>query len=144
MTTPASTNDTPLEKLTDSGLVLADATQDIRGRKVVDTSGVQIGHASALFIDEGERKVRMIEVRVGDVLGIGGHHVLLPVDAVTKVDAHEVHVNQTRAHVLQSPAYDPEIIVPPERDYWSPYYGYYGYQPYWGSGYLYPRNGIWP
>ena len=142
--TPNTVNDSPLEKLTDSGLVLADSAQDIRGRKVVDSSGVTIGHVSALFVDQGERKVRMIEIRVGDVLGIGGHHILLPVDAVTNVEAHEVRVNQTRAHAIASPSYDPEIIVPPERDYWSPYYGYYGYQPYWSHGYLYPSNGIWP
>jgi sporulation protein YlmC with PRC-barrel domain len=137
-------NNTPLEKLKDAGLELADRSQDIRGRKVVDASGTDIGHVSGLFIDEGERKVRMLEVSAGGFLGVGDHHVLVPVEAITSVEKDQVHVNETRDRVIHSPAYNPQIVEPPTNDFWGPYYGYYGMSPYWGSGYRYPNFGMWP
>jgi sporulation protein YlmC with PRC-barrel domain len=139
----AQSNDAKLEKPRDSDLVLAEGSQDIRDRKVLDSEGTAIGHVSALFVDEPERKVRMIELRVGDVLGLGGTHVLLPVDAITEVTRHEVRVDQTRDRVINSPAYDPKLILR-ERNDWNSYYGYYGYSPYWNTGYRYPDFGIWP
>jgi sporulation protein YlmC with PRC-barrel domain len=143
MKSTALPNTTPLEKLRDTGLELADPLQDIRGRKVVDADGTDIGHISGLFIDEGERKVRMLEVRVGGFLGVGDHHVLLPVEAITAVAKHEVRVNESRDRLVHSPAYNPELIDAPENDFWGPYYGYYGMAPYWGNGYLYPNFGRW-
>lgn len=138
MTQKASTNNISLEKLKDSGLELADPSQDIRGRSVVDPSGALIGYVSGLFIDEQERKVRMLEVRVGDFLGIGGQHVLCPVDAITTVTEDQVKVNQTRERVVQSPAYDPEIVTSPNNHDFFPYYGYYGFSPFWNAGYQNP------
>lgn len=133
------TTNTELEKLTETGLALEDSTQDIRNRKVVDAQGEDIGHVSNLFIDQGERKVRMLEVRAGGFLGLGDRHFLLPVDAITSVAKDEVRVNQTRERIVHSPAYDPTLIVAPTQQYLDPYYGYYGLLPYWGSGYLYPH-----
>jgi len=128
-----------LEKLSDTDLTLAAPEQDIRGRDVVDLRGTKIGHISELFIDEDERKVRMLEIRVGGFLGIGDRHFLLPVDAITKVDEDAVHVNETRERIVHSPIYDPTLIVAPTPASWEPFYGYYGLSPYWGAGYLYPN-----
>lgn len=130
---------TELEKLSDTSLTLGDPAQDIRNRKVVDAHGEDIGHVSALFIDQDERKVRMLEVRAGGFLGLGDRHFLLPVDAITSVTKGEVHVNQTRERIVHSPVYAPTLIEAPTQKYWEPYYGYYGLSPYWGSGYLYPH-----
>ena len=80
----------------------------------------------------------MLEVRAGGFLGLGDRHFLLPVGAITSISAGEVHVNQTRERVAGSPAYDPAIIVARTRNDWEPYYGYYGYLPYWGSAFTYP------
>lgn len=138
MSQPRTTN-TELEKLKDTGLELADSAQDIRNCKVVDAHGEDIGHVSALFIDQDQRKVRMVEVRAGGFLGLGDRHFLLPVDAITSVTKSEVHVNQTRERIAHSPAYDPRLIEKPTQQYWEPYYGYYELSPYWGSGYMYPH-----
>jgi sporulation protein YlmC with PRC-barrel domain len=132
------TTNTELEKLSDTDLALADVDQDIRGRKVVDRNGEDIGHVSNLFIDTGERKVRMLEVRAGGFLGLGDRHFLLPVDAITSVGKDDVHVDQTREHILNSPVYDPSLIELPDHEYWEPFYGYYGLPPYWGNAYTYP------
>jgi hypothetical protein len=91
-----------------------------------------------LFIDQIERKVQLLEVRAGGFLGLGDRHFLLPVSAITSVTKGEVHVNQTREHIVGSPVYDPALIVAPTREYWGQYYGYYGMSPYWGSGFMYP------
>ena len=127
-----------LVKLRDTDLVVGDASQDIRGRKVLDRHGEEVGHVSDLFIDPEQRKVRMLEIRTGGFLGIGERHALLPVDALTRVTAHDVHVNETRERVAQSPVYDPTLIVEPDAHAWEPFYGYYGLPPYWTGSGIYP------
>ena len=129
---------TELAKLSETDLILADFTEDIRGRKVVDSNGEDMGHVGALFIDRDERKVRLLEIRAGGFLGIGDRHFLLPVEAITELAKNEVHINQTRDRVVNSPAYDPELEVAPTPEYLGPYYGYYGMSPYFGSGSMYP------
>lgn len=133
------TTNSEIEKLSDTGLELEDSAQDIRNRKVVDVHDEDVGHVSALFIDRVERKVRMLEISGGGFLGFGDHHFLLPVDAITSVDKDQVRIDQTRERVVGSPAYDPALIDAPTREYWEPFYGYYGLSPFWGSGYMYPR-----
>ncbi len=127
-----------LQKLDDTGLILDDDAQDVRGRKLIDQHGETIGHVSNLFIDADERKVRLLEVRAGGFLGIGDRHFLVPADAVTSVEKDAVHVNETRERILHSPVYNPHLVQAPTREYWEPFYGYYGLSPYWGTGYLYP------
>jgi len=112
--------DIALEKLSETGLEISDPDFDIRGRKVIDRSGAEVGHVSSLFIDEDKRKVRMLEIRAGGFLGIGERHVLLPVDAITSVSKHDVHVSETRERIVHSPVYDPTLIETPTRDLWEP------------------------
>jgi sporulation protein YlmC with PRC-barrel domain len=140
MKQPEPPGNRALENLSDSNLILADPELDIRGRKVVDRHGAEVGHVSDLFIDEGERKVRMLQIRTGGgFLGIGDRHVLLPVDAIATIAKDAVHINQSREQVVKSPAYDPALLEAPTPQFWEPYYGYYGIMPYWGSGYMYPQ-----
>jgi sporulation protein YlmC with PRC-barrel domain len=131
-------NNPALDRLSDTGLTLSDPSQDIRGRKVVDRHGADIGHVSGLFVDEDERRVRMLEIRAGGFIGIGERHFLLPVDAIMKIGKDEVRVSETRERIVHSPMYDPTLIKAPTREHWEPFYGYYGLSPYWGDGYMYP------
>ena len=126
-------------KLRDSGLGFADPKEDIRGRKVLDKNGETIGEVDALFVDEQENKVRFLRVASGGFLGIGREHSLIPVDAITRIDDKHVHLDQTRDKVAGAPAYDPDLTAERHDDYWGGVYGYYGYGPYWGPGYMYPR-----
>jgi len=135
-------NDHALTKFSDSDLVLEDDRLDIRGRKVIDAAGKAIGHVRALFIDDAAKKVRLLEIAGGGFLGIADQHFLLPIDAVTKVTATLVYVNESGARVLSSPAYDPTLIQPYNRQYWEPFYGYYGRAPYWDADYRYPNYPI--
>lgn len=129
---------TTLVRLGDSDLTVANEDDDVRGRKVIDRNGEETGKVDGLLIDEAERKVRFLEVGSGGFLGMGKEQVLIPVDAVVRVDDESVHINKDREHVASAPGYDPELMPVPERPYLENVYGYYGLVPHWGAGYMYP------
>jgi sporulation protein YlmC with PRC-barrel domain len=131
--TPDTDNDV-LVKLTDVNLTVSDPNQDIRNRKVIDQDKESIGYVSGLFIDQDERKVRMLQVAAGGFLGLGERHFLIPVEAISSITPDAVRINQTRERIVNSPAYDPKLDQIRSRAFWEPYYGYYGYAPYWGGG----------
>jgi len=125
-----------LVKLGDTDLTVADPAEDVRGRRVADRNGDEIGTVDALMTDERENRVRFLRVGAGGFLGLGERKFLIPVDAVTRVDRDHVHVDQTRERVVGSPAYDPDLTY--DDVYYDDLYGYYGYAPFWGPGYVYP------
>jgi sporulation protein YlmC with PRC-barrel domain len=122
-----------LVRLADAGLTVA-PEQDIRGLEVVDREGVDLGRVDDLFVDEGENRVRFFELGSGGFLGIGEDRRLVPVDAVDRV-GEKVHISTTRAQVATSPGYDPDVE---QVNYFGDLYGYYGFGPFWGAGYVPP------
>lgn len=124
-----------LHTIGDDKLMTADPAQDVRGRSVLDKAGEDIGHVDDLLVDDREHKVRFLRVAAGGFLGLGEAKFLIPVDAITKVEDKAVHVDRTRDHVARGPRYDPTLMDEP---YLNSVYGYYGYGPWWGAGYLYP------
>ena len=112
-------SDTALEELKNTKLTLDDPLQDIRGRKVIDQNGEAVGHVDALFIDEEERKVRMLKVRAGGFLGLGDRYFLLPAEMITSIERDEVRVNETRERIVNTPAYDPNLTVTPIPNTWK-------------------------
>lgn len=126
-----------LVRLSDVGETVADKDADVRGRKVIDQNGEDLGTIDALLVDDGERKVRFIEVASGGFLGLGEKKSLIPIDAITKITAHEVHIDQVKGHVAGAPHYDPEFVN--KMPFFADTYGYYGYGPFWGPGYAYPE-----
>jgi sporulation protein YlmC with PRC-barrel domain len=127
---------TQLVSITDSELTLADPEADIRGRKVVDASGEQIAEVDDLLVDEGEKKVRLVRIAWGGVMGLGQSKALIPVDAIVRITGDTVHVDRERERLAKAPAYDPALV---SEQYLHDLYGYYGYTPFWNSGYVYPR-----
>jgi hypothetical protein len=49
---------------------MAHGAEDIRGRQMLDTAGESIGEIDALFEDEAEQKVRLLQVMSGASLGL--------------------------------------------------------------------------
>ena len=133
------TKTTVLVKLSESGLILENHNQDIRGREVFDKHGEKIGRITDLFIDADERKIRMIAIRSGGFLGMGDRHFLVPIHAIAEITNKEVHLNQTHERLLGSPVYDPSLQDEPTEESVEPFYGYYGLSPYGSHGYLYPE-----
>jgi len=124
-----------LLKLSDTDMTLATAAEDIRGRKVVDVSGEDVGDVDDLMIDDTEKKVRFIRVASGGFLGMGATKILIPVDAINQIKDDKVVVSHDRQKISGAPAYDPDVVDEP---YYNNLYGYYGYRPFWGAGYMYP------
>lgn len=124
-----------LTRLSDSGLQLADERQNLTGREVMDAGGKSIGEVDYLFIDEKERKVRFLSVASGGFLGMGHEKLLIPVESIQRVEQQIVKINRSGSDISAAPKYDPELSSQPD---WAEAYGYYGYHPYWATGYIYP------
>lgn len=122
--------------LSDTDLTVADPAEDVRGRDVVDSTGEKIGTVDDLALDDAENRVRFLRVAHGGFLGIGEDHFLVPVDAVTRIDENNVHVNRQRKDLGDVPGYRPDLAEKP--DYYEGVYGWWGYGPYWAPGYAYP------
>ncbi len=112
------------------------AAADIRGRKVKDKDGKDLGKVHDLLIDDQEHKARFLLVEHGGFLGLGETKSFIPVEAITKITADDVFIDHTRDHVAEAPPYDPEFID--DRSYHGRVYGHYGYTPYWGVGFTDP------
>ncbi|MCC6239381.1 MAG: PRC-barrel domain-containing protein [Phycisphaerales bacterium] len=132
MATPTGAN---LLRLSETQLGLANPDEDIRGRRVVDRDGKDIGKIEALLIDDQERKVRFLQVVSGGFLHIGRSRLLIPVDVIQSITPDKVQIDRTREHVAGAPPYDPVITEDPD---WQAYYAYYGAAPFWAPGYMYP------
>lgn len=129
------TNRATLIKLSDTNLTPADPATDIRGRTVFDASGEEVGEVDDLLIDEKERHVRFLQVASGGFLGMGATKILIPVEAISRMDSAHVYIDQTREHLAEAPTYAPELV---EDHFYENLYTYYGYSPYWIGGGIYP------
>jgi sporulation protein YlmC with PRC-barrel domain len=116
-----------LVRLSDSGLVLEDLAQDVRGLDVYDEDGDQIGTVEDIYADAEERKVRFLDVGAGGFLGLGERRFLIPVEAVSEVREDRVVVDQKRQRVADSPLFDADVV--PQPPYQDELYKYYGYLP---------------
>ena len=125
-----------LIRLSDTGQTVADPAADVRGRRVHDSTGEEVGKVEDLLIDDEERRVRFLRVGAGGFLGLGKDHFLVPVDAITSVEQESVTVSRDRARLQDVPVYDPELAEDPA--YYANVYGWWGYGPYWAPGYTYP------
>jgi sporulation protein YlmC with PRC-barrel domain len=124
-----------LIKLSDTNLTLADSSADVRGRQVLDSSGAGVGEVEDLLIDESERHVRFLQITSGGFLGLGATKLLIPVEAIERLETEHVRINQSREHLANAPQYDPELV---EDDLYENLYTHYGYSPYWMGGGIYP------
>lgn len=132
---------TALVHLSRTDLTLADPGDDVRGRHIHDVAREDLGVVEDLLIDPDQRRVRMLVIATGGLLGIGVERSYLPVEAVTDITDETVRIGQARHHVAGAPAYDPDLTdEPPLVDrlgYYGEVYGYYGYTPFWGGS---PRS----
>lgn len=133
-----STESGTMMRLGDSDQRLADPTQDIRGRKVVDRDGHEVGKVDDLLIDTERKKVRLLRVEHGGFLHLGATPLFIPVEAVERVTDDEVGIDRSRTQVADAPRYDPDLVD--EDKYFTDLYGYYGYSPYWAPGYVPPAR----
>ena len=118
-----------LVKLSDTGFTVAHPDQDARGKKALDRNGEEIGAVDDLMVEEDGGHVRFLQVGSGGILGFGAEHLLIPSEAVTRIDDEHVHLDRTREHLAGAPGYDPALAKQP--DYYGGIYTWYGYAPFW-------------
>jgi len=92
-----------LSRLGDHDMTVSSSDEDIRGRTVKDKDGQDIGKIDGLLVDDVEQKVRFMEVATGGFLGFGESTTLIPIEAITRITAEEVHISHTREHVAGAP-----------------------------------------
>lgn len=119
----------------DTDLVCINYVDDIRGNTVVDSDGRPIGGVDRLFVDEQERKIRFFRAEPDPEFETGGGIVLVPVDAVARIRRGVVHLDRPREQVAIAPR-DISLLATPEDV--EMLYRYYGFQPFWAPGYVYP------
>jgi sporulation protein YlmC with PRC-barrel domain len=124
-----------LIKLNDTHLKLTSSAEDIRGRRVIDSRGDDMGVIDELLIDDSQKRVRFLRIASGGFMRIGAQRYLIPVDSIVKISDRYVVANMTREHAACAPPYDPEMV---DEKYLDRLYEYYGHAPYWAAGYLYP------
>jgi sporulation protein YlmC with PRC-barrel domain len=108
-----------LVKLEDFEGELEEPWQEVKGRKVIDKNGDEVGTVEDLYIWEGPSTVHLIRVS-GD-----GHSFLIPVHAVTNADEEAVALETARDKVMASPEFESEDVPDPEtRRAAFDYYGY--------------------
>lgn len=129
-----------LLRLSDTEFRPADPSEDIRGRKVLDMAGEELGSVDDLFIDDQDHKVRFLQITSGGFLGLGAAKFLLPVDAVARLTVDAVYIQQGREQVAGAPRYDPALV---DERYMTDVYSHYGYPPFWGLDYEYPPYPIY-
>ncbi|GAA1448769.1 hypothetical protein GCM10009641_77520 [Mycobacterium cookii] len=120
--------------LAGTGFGLADDQDDVRGMTVLDVRDHRVGEVEEILLDADERRARMLVVASGGVLGLGDHHRLVPVDAVSGVRAH-VRLERSDLHVESGFDYDPDLPGPVD---YRAVYNYFGYTPFWEDGYREP------
>ena len=126
-----------LVKLRDTEWTVAEPAADIRGRRVLDPAGKEVGVVEDLLIDDRERQVRLLQVVSGGFLGLGATTFLLPVEAIACISDETVHIDQRRERIAGAPRYDPALVDP---RYVHELYGHYGYAPFWSAAGVYPPD----
>jgi ribosomal 30S subunit maturation factor RimM len=108
-----------LVKLDDFEGELDEHWQEIRGRKVIDKNGDEVGTVEELYIWEGPSTVHLITVSGEE------RSFLIPVHTVTNVDEEAVALEVGRVKVMDSPEFDSDDV--PDSETRRAAFDYYGY-----------------
>jgi hypothetical protein len=98
----------------------------MRQKSVLDSAGSVVGTVANLYIDEGSRQLRFVDVLTSDFLGLERKHHLVPVEAVSDQDPGSITLGVDRETVERAPAF-PDPHVGPEEEYQRTIRQHYGY-----------------
>ncbi|MDW5549508.1 PRC-barrel domain-containing protein [Methanosarcina sp.] len=106
----------------------------LKGDKVVDKSGKDIGKIEEFMIDLQDGKVGYVVVSHGGFLGLGNKLFAIPWDALSlRLHEHAFALNVSNETFDKAEGFDKDNW-PLTREELSRTYSYYGYQPYWQTG----------
>lgn len=91
---------------------VAEGEPDIRGWNLASSDDDQVGEVSELIASPRTQQVYFLVAHIGGVLGIGGKHVLVPLDVIhLDRDNRRVHVNATRDQLESAVEWHPDRDV---------------------------------
>jgi sporulation protein YlmC with PRC-barrel domain len=99
-----------LIKLSRTDLAIEDPLGDVRGRRVVTVDDERVGTVTDLLIDRREKTIRFLEIDAKGLDGISRQTILIPVQAVARVDEHHVYVGCARDVIATAPTYNPHVV----------------------------------
>jgi sporulation protein YlmC with PRC-barrel domain len=106
----------------------------LKGDKVVNTAGEDIGKIEEFMIDLQDGKVGYVVVSHGGLLGLGNKLFAIPWQAFTlRIHDHAFALNAPKETFDKAEGFDKDNW-PLTREELSRTYTYYGYQPYWQMG----------
>ena len=99
---------------------------EMRQKSVLDSGDRFVGTVANLYVDEGSRKLRFLDVVTSDFLGLERKHHLVPVEAVSDQDPGSITLGVDQETVQSGPTFLHPHVVPDE-DYQRTIREHYGY-----------------
>jgi sporulation protein YlmC with PRC-barrel domain len=104
----------------------ASPQHEMRQKSILDSRGNVVGTVANLYVDEGSRQLRFLDVRTSDFLGLERKHHLVPVEAVSDQDPGSITLGVDQESVQSAPDF-PNLHVAPDEDYQRIIREHYGY-----------------
>jgi hypothetical protein len=104
----------------------ASPQHEMRQKSFLGSGGSVVGTVANLYVDEGSRKLRFMDVLTSYFLGLERKHHLLPVEAVSDQDPGSITVGVDRESMQSGPDF-PNPQVAPDEDYQRTIREHYGY-----------------
>ena len=104
----------------------ASPQHEMRQKSVLDSGGSVVGTVANLYVDEGSRQLRFLDVVTSDFLGLERKHHLLPVEAVSDQDPGSITLGVAQEDVESAPPF-PAPHVLPDEEYQRTIREHYGY-----------------
>ena len=125
-----------LVRLSDERTYFADEKEDIRGRKLIDALGQEMGVVDRLVLDNEHHHVRLLQVRTRTgFLGLHRHTATVPVDAIVRMEADALYLSRPRAVVEVGPKV-PEDSKQIDKNVLRAVFQYYRATPFWEPHYV--------
>jgi sporulation protein YlmC with PRC-barrel domain len=99
---------------------------EMRQKSVLDSGGSVVGTVANLYVDEGSRQLRFLDVVTSDFLGLERKHHLIPVEVVIDQDPGSITLGVDQGTVQSAPEF-PNPHVVPDEDYQRTIREHYGY-----------------
>ncbi|RXA20556.1 PRC-barrel domain containing protein [Methanosarcina sp. MSH10X1] len=114
----------------------------IKGDKVVNNEGEDLGKIQELMIDLEDGRIAYAVLSFGGFLGLGNKLFAIPWQALSpRADEHILVLGVPKETLEKAEGFDKDNWPVTNREWLSNVYSYYGYQPYWQTQRIENRPG---
>lgn len=104
----------------------ASPQHEMRQKRVLDSGDHIVGTVANLYVDEGSRRLRFLDVLTSEYLGLERKHHLVPVEAVSDQDPGSITLGVSQEALQDAPDF-PDPRTAPGEGYQRTIREYYGY-----------------